>query len=51
MCVTIDSNLLQEAGLHELVVRNPWPLHPEIGKEWGDAASNPAHLIVSFGPD
>ncbi len=49
--VTIDSSLLQEAGLHELVVRNPWPLHPEIGKEWGDGTSNPAYLIVSFAPE
>jgi len=46
--VTIDSTLLTEAGLHELVVRNPWPLHPEIALEWGDGTSNPAHLIVSF---
>jgi hypothetical protein len=49
--VTIDSSLLREPGLHELVVRNPWPLHPEIGLEWGDGTSNPAHLIVSFAPE
>lgn len=49
--VTIDASLLQEAGLHELVVRNPWPLHPEIGKEWGDGTSNSAYLIVSFAAD
>jgi len=49
--VTIDSSLLQEAGWHELVVRNPWPLHPEIGQEWGDGTSNPAHLIVRFAAD
>jgi hypothetical protein len=47
--VTIDANLLQEPGWHELVVKNPWPLHPEIGLEWGDGTSNAAHLIVAFG--
>jgi len=47
--VTIDSNLLQEPGWHDIVVKNPWPLHPEIGQEWGDGTSNQAHLIVSFG--
>jgi hypothetical protein len=49
--VTIDASLLQEAGLHALVVRNPWPLHPEIGREWGDGTSNAANLIVRFAPD
>ena len=48
LAVTIDSSLLQEAGLHEIVVENPWPLHPEIGAEWGNGTSNAAHLIVSF---
>jgi hypothetical protein len=47
--VTIDSSLLQEPGWHEIVVKNPWPIHPEIGLEWGDGTSNAAHLIVSFG--
>jgi hypothetical protein len=46
--VTIDESLLQEAGLHELVVRNPEPLHPEIGLEWGNGTSNSAFLIVAF---
>jgi hypothetical protein len=46
--VTIDSSLLQEAGWHPLVVRNPEPLHPELGMEWGDGTSNEAHLIVAF---
>jgi hypothetical protein len=49
--VTIDASLLQEPGLHEIVVRNPWPLHPEIGQEWGDGTSNAAHLIVAFASD
>jgi hypothetical protein len=47
--VTIDASLLKEPGWHELVVKNPWPLHPEIGLEWGDGTSNAAHLIVAFG--
>jgi hypothetical protein len=46
--VTIDASLLQEPGWHDLVVKNPWPLHPEIGQEWGDGTSNAAYLIVSF---
>jgi hypothetical protein len=46
--VTIDSNLLQEAGWHDIVVKNPWPLSPEIGLDWGDGTSNKAHLIVSY---
>jgi hypothetical protein len=47
--VTIDTSLLQEPGWHEVVVVNPWPIHPEIGLEWGDGTSNEAHLIVAFG--
>ena len=46
--VTIDSSLLQEPGWHPIVVRNPEPLHPELGMEWGDGTSNEAHLIVAF---
>lgn len=46
--VTIDAGLLREPGWHELVVRNPWPLHPEIGQQWGNGTSNRAHLIVRF---
>jgi Amidohydrolase family/IPT/TIG domain len=49
--VTIDASLLQEPGWHEIVVKNPWPLHPEIGAEWGNGTSNAAHLIVAFGPN
>jgi hypothetical protein len=46
--VTVDASLLHEAGWHEFVVRNPWPLHPEIGQEWGNGTSNAARLIVGF---
>ncbi|MFL2547336.1 MAG: amidohydrolase family protein [Candidatus Rariloculaceae bacterium] len=46
--VTIDSTLLREPGWHPLVVKNPEPLHPELGMEWGDGTSNEAHLIVAF---
>lgn len=48
LAVTIDASLLQEPGLQEIVVKNPWPIHPEIGAEWGNGTSNAAHLIVSF---
>ena len=41
----------REPGWQELVVVNPWPLHPEIGQEWGDGTSNAAHLIVRFAPE
>lgn len=46
--VTIDSGLLREPGWHELVVRNPWPLQPEIGLQWGNGTSNRAHLLVGY---
>jgi hypothetical protein len=46
--VTVDARLLREPGWHEFVVRNPWPLHPEIGQHWGNGTSNRAHLIVKF---
>jgi hypothetical protein len=46
--VTIDSSLLREPGWHEMVVQNPWPLHPEIGRQWGNGTSNKAHLIVAY---
>jgi hypothetical protein len=49
--VTVDASLLQEPGWHEFVVRNPWPLHPEIALEWGDGTSNAAYLIVEFAQD
>jgi imidazolonepropionase-like amidohydrolase len=46
--VSIDAMLLREPGWHEMVVRNPAPLHPEIGQHWGNGTSNRAHLIVKF---
>jgi Amidohydrolase family len=46
--VVVDGSLLREPGWHDLVVRNPWPLHPEIGLQWGNGTSNKAHLIVKF---
>jgi hypothetical protein len=46
--VTIDTSLLQEPGWHDVVVKNPWPLHPEIGLQWGNGTSNKAHLIVKY---
>jgi hypothetical protein len=47
--VTIDASLLREPGWQEIVVKNPWPLSPEIGLDWGNGTSNAAHLIVAFG--
>ena len=46
--VTIDSNLLGDAGWYDLVVKNPWPYNPDTGTAWGDGTSNTAHLIISF---
>jgi hypothetical protein len=46
--VSVDASLLREPGWHEFVVRNPWPLHPEIGQQWGTGTSNKARLIVKF---
>ena len=46
--VTIDSSLLQEPGWHTVVVKNPEPLHPELGQEWGNGISNEAHLIITY---
>jgi hypothetical protein len=46
--VAVDGSLLREPGWHEIVVRNPWPLHPEIGLQWGNGTSNKAHLIIKF---
>jgi hypothetical protein len=46
--VTLDANVLKEPGWHELVVKNPWPLHRENGLPWGDGTSNKAHLIVNY---
>lgn len=49
--VTVDARLLQQPGWRALVVENPQPMHPEIGREWGDGTSNAAHLIVRFAED
>ena len=49
--VTLDARLLREPGWHDLVVKNPEPLHPELGMEWGDGTSNAAYLIVAFAPE
>lgn len=46
--VTLDSNLLKEAGRFDLVVKNPWPYNPDTGKAWGDGTSNKAHVIVNY---
>jgi Amidohydrolase family/IPT/TIG domain len=46
--VTIDPNLLKEAGWYDLVVKNPWPYNPDTGQAWGDGNSNKAHLIVNY---
>ena len=43
--VTINESLLRKAGTFPIVVRNPEPLQRP---EWGDGASNKAHLIVNF---
>ena len=43
--VTLDENLLKRAGRFDIVVTNPEPLASE---QWGNGASNKAHLIVPF---
>ena len=45
--VTIDANLLKEAGWFDLVVKNPWPIAPGA-QAWGNGTSNKAHLIVNY---
>ncbi|MCZ6750637.1 MAG: amidohydrolase family protein [Acidobacteria bacterium] len=42
---TLDENLLRRAGRFDIVVNNPGPV---ASPEWGDGASNTAHLIVNF---
>ena len=38
-----------EAGkVADIIIVNEEPLHPELGKEWGNGTSNEAHLIVRF---
>jgi predicted amidohydrolase len=47
--VTLDSEILREAGRFDLVVRNPEPLDPfYLRSMWGNGTSNVAHLIVKF---
>jgi hypothetical protein len=46
--VTLDSNLLKEAGWFDLVVKNPWPYNRDTGSAWGDGTSNKAHLIIGY---
>jgi hypothetical protein len=48
LLVTLDSNLLHEAGWFDVVVKNPWPYNPDTGKAWGDGTSNKAHLIIGY---
>jgi imidazolonepropionase-like amidohydrolase len=43
--VTLDSNLLARAGRFDVVVKNPEPVSQQ---EWGNGASNKAHLLVTF---
>jgi len=45
--VTLDADLLKEAGWFDLVVKNPWPLAAGA-KPWGNGTSNTAHLIVNY---
>ena len=47
--VTLDTEVLREAGRFELVVKNPEPLDPFYVKGmWGNGTSNVAHLIVNY---
>jgi hypothetical protein len=46
--VTLDANLLKEAGWFDLVVKNPWPYNRDTGSAWGDGTSNKAHLIINY---
>ena len=49
MEVTLDDNLLGEAGRFELVVVNPPPLNVAAVAPWGDGTSNSAYLTVVYG--
>ena len=49
MEVTLDDNLLGEAGRFELVVVNPPPLNTALVAPWGDGTSNSAYLTVVYG--
>ncbi len=45
LAVTVDANLLQNAGRLDIVVVNPEPLaHPDLG----NGTSNTAHLLVDY---
>jgi hypothetical protein len=46
--VTLDANLLKEAGWFDVVVKNPWPYNRDTGSAWGDGTSNKAHLIINY---
>ena len=43
--VSLDQNLLNQAGRHEIVVVNPEPLATGM---WGDGTSNSAYLLVEY---
>jgi hypothetical protein len=43
--LTLDSNLLKKAGRFDIQVVNPEPLE---NSQWGNGASNKAHLLVTF---
>ena len=43
---TLDDNLLKKAGRFDVQVVNPEPLE---NPQWGNGASNKAHLLVTFG--
>jgi hypothetical protein len=44
--LTLDDNLLKQAGRFDVKVVNPEPLE---NSQWGNGASNNAHLLVTFG--
>ena len=47
--VTLDAEVLREAGRFDLVVKNPEPLDPfYVRSMWGNGTSNVAHLIVNY---
>ena len=47
--VTLDAEVLREAGRFDLVVKNPEPLDSFYARSmWGNGTSNIAHLIVNF---
>ena len=44
--LTLDENLLKKAGRFDVQVVSPEPLQ---NPQWGNGASNKAHLLVTFG--